>query len=90
MAKLIIIIAIIGGAYWYWTGPYQNSSQVSEADQLQENAATMQRCVLQEKRMQAGGNLAGIADVGSTGEDAEQICAEKNNLIKRNGNWYSN
>jgi len=90
MAKLVIILAIIGVAYWYWSGPYQQSRQTSVADQLKENAAIMQRCVAQEGRMQSAGGLAGVGDVGSSGEDAERLCATKNHLVKRDGNWYAN
>ena len=90
MAKLAIFLAIIGFAYWYWSGPYQESTQTSEADRLQDNAVTMQRCINEEQRMQAAGGTAGLGDVGSTGVDAEKVCAEKNNLHLRDGKWYSN
>jgi hypothetical protein len=88
MAKLAIILAIIGFAYWYWSGPYQRSTQTSETDRLKENAVIMQRCINQEQRMQSTGGLAGLADVGSAGGDAERLCAEKNDLYKRDGHWY--
>jgi hypothetical protein len=88
MARLAIILAIIGLAYWYWSGPYQKSTETSEADRLAENAAIMQHCINQEQRMQSTGGLAGLADVGSTGVDAEKLCAEKNKLYKQDGNWY--
>ena len=89
MAKLAIFLAIVGFAYWYWSGPYQKSTQTLEAERLQDNALIMQRCMNQEKRMQGAGGLAGVGDVGSTGVDAEKLCAEKNNLYQRDGNWYS-
>ena len=89
MAKLVIILTIIGLAYWYWSGPYQKSAPTLEADRLKDNAAIIQQCVNQEQRMQSAGGLAGLADVGSAGVDAERLCAEKNNLYKRDGNWYS-
>jgi hypothetical protein len=38
--------------------------------------------------MQSTGGLAGLADVGSAGTDAEKLCADKNNLYTRDGNWY--
>lgn len=88
MAKLAIILAIIGFGYWYWSGPYQRATPTSEAARLKENAVTMQRCINQEQRMQSTGGLAGVADVGSSGEDAERLCAEKNNLYKQDGNWH--
>jgi hypothetical protein len=89
MRKLVILLASIGFAYWYWSGPYQKSTDELEADRLQDNAAIMQRCINQEQRMQSAGGLAGLADVGSSGVDAERLCAEKNNLHKRDGAWYS-
>jgi hypothetical protein len=88
MAKLIVMLAMIGFAYWYWSGPYQQSTSASEADRLKDNAVIMQRCVNQEQRMQSTGGLAGLAEVGGTGIDAERLCAEKNNLYARDGNWY--
>jgi len=35
------------------------------------------------------GELAGIGYVGSTGEDAEKMCADENGLFKNDGKWYS-
>ena len=89
MARLAIILAIMGLAYWYWSGPYQKSTPALEADRLQDNAVIMQQCINQEQRMQSTGGLAGLADVGGGGVDAEKPCAEKNNLYKQDGNWYS-
>jgi hypothetical protein len=88
MAKLAIVLAVIGFAYWYWSGPYQKSTQASETGRLRENAAIMQRCINEEQRMQSTGGLAGLADVGSSGVDAERLCAEKHHLYERDGDWY--
>ena len=89
MAKLVLVLAVIGLAYWYWSGPYQKSTEAMEADRLKENAAIMQRCINEEQRMQSAGGLAGLGDVGSTGSDAERVCAEKNSLYQRDGNWHA-
>jgi hypothetical protein len=88
MAKWAIIVAIIGFAYWYWSGANRQSTDTSEADRLLNNAAIMQSCIHQEERMQSTGGLAGVGDVGSAGGDAEKLCAEKNHLYKQDGNWY--
>jgi hypothetical protein len=48
----------------------------------------MQRCMNQEERMEAIGGLAGVTEVGSSGNDAEKFCADKNHLFKRDGHWY--
>jgi hypothetical protein len=88
MGRLLIFVALVGFAYWYWSGHQQESTEALEADQFQENAVTMQRCINQEQRMQSTGGLGGLADVGSSGADAESLCAEKNGLYKRDGHWY--
>ena len=79
MAKLVIFLAIIGFAYWYWSGPYQKSKQ--EADRLRENAVIMQRCIDLEESMRAAGVSAAV--------DVERLCAEKNKLYLRAGKWHS-
>ncbi len=89
MARLVIFLAIAGFAYWYWSGHQDASPEARKADRLQENAAIMQRCIKQEQRMQSAGGLAGMADVGNSGQDAERICADKNNLRLVDGEWYS-
>ena len=89
MARLVLFLAIAGFAYWYWSGHRQDSPEARKADRLQENAAIMQRCIKQEERMQSAGGLAGVADVGASGEDAEAICARKNGLRRVGDEWYS-
>ena len=90
MTKLVILLAIIGFAYWYWSGPYQKSTETLEADRLEDNAMIMQLCIKEEERMQAAGGVAGVGDVGSAGADAERLCAQKNKLYLQDGKWYSN
>jgi len=89
VAKLVILLAIIGVAYWYWSGIHQKSTQTLEADRLQENAVLMQRCIKQEGSMDAAGDLAGLGDAGSSGADAERLCAAKYKLYLRDGEWHS-
>ena len=88
MMKLVFFLVILGIGYWYWSGPYQKSTQTLEADRLKENAVIMQRCINREQRGQAAGGLAGLGDVGSSGEEAERLCAQKNNLYRRDGQWH--
>ena len=90
MGKLVVILVLIGLAYWYWSGWHQKSTEALEGDQLKANAVIMQRCINEEQRMQSAGGVAGLADVGSAGTDAEKACAQKNNLHERDGNWYKN
>jgi hypothetical protein len=88
MARLVTYLAIIGFAYWYWSGPHQESKIPVETEVLQENAAIMQRCIKQEERMEAAGGLAGVGGLGGAGADVERLCAQKNNLHLRDGEWH--
>ena len=64
MAKLIVIVALIAAGYWYWSGPYQAGRAPSEAQQLQQNARDMKRCMRREASMNAASGMAGapVAD----------------------------
>jgi hypothetical protein len=89
MIKIAMYIAIIGAAYWYWSGPYQDGREMTEADILKNNAMIMKRCIKQENSMQGAGGLGGVAGGGSVGADAETICAQNNKLQLRDGNWQT-
>jgi len=82
--KLIVIAAIVGAGYWYWSGPYQDGGS---ARQLQENNRNMERCIRREASMNAAAGMAGGAV--SPG-DAEKLCAEKYGLYLQNGQWHTN
>ena len=86
MARLVILLALIGVAYWYWSGPYQNSANTPPVDDTKRNAETMARCIAQESYAEELRGYSG--NVGSTGEDVEEICADENNLFKMDGKWY--
>jgi hypothetical protein len=88
MGKIIIVLAIIGISYWYWTGPFQHSAQTSSVDDPKKNAEIMKQCITREKHMEAAGGLAGLGGVGSTGEDAEKTCADQYGLVEIDGEWH--
>jgi len=88
VAKIVIMLALVGLAYWYWSGSREQPIEALEAARSQENAAIMQQCINQEQRMQSTGGLGGLADVGSSGADAESVCADKHGLVKRDGRWH--
>jgi hypothetical protein len=84
MARLVtpvILLASIGIAYWYWSGPYQNSVNTPAADDPKQNARIMARCISEE-------NFAVADGVRNPGENPEEVCAEENSLYKFDGNWY--
>ena len=80
MARLVIVLAFIGIAYWYW-GPYQHSVKTPPADDPKKNAQIMKQCISQE-------NFAIADGARDLGEDAEAVCADENGLMKMYGEWY--
>jgi hypothetical protein len=85
MARLVTpvtLLALIGIAYWYWSGPYQNSANTPPVNDTKKNAEIMAQCIAQE-------NFAVADGARDPGEDAEEVCAEENGLMKMYGKWYS-
>lgn len=85
MTKLILLVVIIGGGYWYWSGPYQDSKLSPLEAQLVENAKIMKRCMAKEKSM-AG--VAGMGGMGGISDEGEAFCAKEHNLAKKDGQWH--
>ena len=81
-----MLLAVIGIAYWYWSGPYQDSSTNSAVDDTRQNAATMRRCIAQQNYAEAVSGSSG--NVGTFGGDAEELCADENSLFEMEGKWY--
>jgi len=84
MARLVtpvILLAFIGIAYWYWSGPYQNSANTPAVDDTKKNAEIMAQCIVQE-------NFAIEDGARDLGENAEEVCADENGLLKMYGEWY--
>jgi hypothetical protein len=81
MARLVIVLALIGIAYWYWSGPYQNSAHTPSVDDTKQNAKIMARCIADENFAEADG-------ARNPGENAEEVCAYENSLFKMDGKWY--
>jgi hypothetical protein len=81
MARLVIVLALIGIAYWYWSGPYQNSVYTPPAEDTKKNAEIMAQCIAQE-------NFAIEDGARDLGENAEDVCADENGFMKMYGKWY--
>jgi hypothetical protein len=81
MARIIMLLAFIGITYWYWTGPYQHSAKTPPVDDPKKNAQIMAECI-------AGETFAEADGYRSPGENAEDVCADENDLMKMYGEWY--
>ena len=80
LIKLLTVLAIMGAAYWYWSGPYQVNLQPDYQDRLQQNNNNMNLCLHGENYRQGA-----TGTVGSP----EQFCAQKFNLYQLDGQWHS-
>jgi len=81
--RLLILAALIGAAYWYWTGPYQAKINPDYDAVLKQNARDMGEC------MRTAAYKLGATGSGVNAELAEQQCAEKFNLYQVDGQWHS-
>jgi hypothetical protein len=86
MARLVIMLAFIGIAYWYWSGPYQNSEIMPAVEDTKKNAEIMKHCIARENYGEAVSGYTG--NVESSEEDAEELCADENSFFKMDGKWY--
>jgi hypothetical protein len=81
LATPVILLAFIGIAYWYWTGPYEKSANTAPEDDPKKNAEIMAKCIAQE-------NFAIADDARDPSEDPEEQCADQYGLSKIYGEWY--
>ena len=79
LGRLLTLAILIGAAYWYWSGPYQDQRHPGYDKKLEENIQKMRECI-------RGKNY----NVGATGighGDPEKDCADKFNLRFYEGEW---
>jgi hypothetical protein len=81
MGKIIIVLAFIGIAYWYWTGPYQHSAKAHPEDNPKKNAQIIADCV-------ENGGYMRSSHYNGQGESPTAICADENNLYRNYTGWH--
>ena len=62
MGRIIIVLAIIVIAYWYWSGPNDYSAETSPVDDPKKNAQIIADCVANGNFSQTDSYKGGIAD----------------------------
>ena len=82
LERFILLAAIIGAAYWYWSGPYQERVNPSYEAMLKKNSEDMAEC------MRGAAYKLGATGVGAGPDSAEQACAKKYNLYQYEGRWH--
>jgi hypothetical protein len=83
LQRLIILAALIGAVYWYWSGPYQEKTNPGYEAILKENKDNMAQCV------RSAAYQLGATGTGTGAAVAEKQCADKYNLYQLKGNWHS-
>jgi hypothetical protein len=82
MGKILIVLAIIVIAYWYWSGLNQNSGEMYSGDDPKKNAQIIADCV-------ARGDFAQAGEYSDRNESPKYICADENNLYSNSaGEWH--
>jgi len=81
--RIILFAAIIGAAYWYWSGPYQARTNPSYEERLNKNTEDMGLC------MRGAAYQMGATGSGTGPEVAEKNCAKKYNLYEYEGRWHN-
>lgn len=86
MGRILFLLAVLAGVYWYWSGPYQDSRPGGRDEQLRENARKMKQCIQRERSVTAGAGMVGAA---SGVHDPEKYCAQQLNVYLQDGQWHS-
>jgi len=83
LQRIILLAVIIGAAYWYWSGPYQEKINPSYEATLKLNDENMALC------MRGAAYNHGATGTGLDSSGAREQCAEKYNLYESDGHWHS-
>ena len=81
--RIIPLALIIGVAYWYWSGPYQDKINPSHEAILEQNDKEMGECI------RAAAYQHGATGTGLGSSAARQHCAQENNMYESDGHWHS-
>lgn len=81
--RIILIITVIGAAYWYWSGPYREKSNPSYEATLKQNGEGMAQCI------RAAAYNRGATGTGPGASAAREQCAKQYNLYESEGHWHS-
>lgn len=81
--RIVLMGLLLGGIYWYWSGPYQARVNPGYAAILDENERKLGECIRAEayRNGATGGGLAS--------EKAQAYCAGEYNLyLHDDGRWH--
>lgn len=83
LQRIIVLAALIGSAYWYWSGPYQEKTNPSYEAILKQNEENMGKC------LRGAAYKIGATGTGLDSSEAELQCAENYNVYELDGHWHS-
>lgn len=81
--RIVLLAVIVGAAYWYWAGPYQDRINPDYEAVLKQNDENMAQCT------RGAAYKFGATGSGTDPETAERECSEKYNVYKLDGHWHS-
>lgn len=83
LQRILPFLVIIGAAYWYWSGPYQEKSNPSYEATVKQNDKAMAQCI------RAAAYKRGSTGTGLGSSAAREQCAKQYNLYELEGHWHS-
>ena len=83
LQRIIVLAALIGSAYWYWSGPYEEKTNPSYEAILKQNDENMDQC------QRGAAYRLGATGTGLDARNAKQHCAEQYNVYELEGHWHS-
>lgn len=83
LVRIIVFVAIVAAAYWYWSGPYQEKINPDYETVLKRNNEAMSQC------MRTAAYQTGTTGNGPGPEQAERQCAQELNVYQHDGQWHS-
>ena len=73
---------MIGAAYWYWSGPYQEKINPSYEAIVKQNDDNMAQCI------RASAYKRGATGAGVDASEAQIQCAAQYNVYQHQGHWH--
>ena len=82
LLRIITITVVLGAAYWYWSGPYQEKINPSYQTVVEQNDTDMREC------QRGAAYKLGATGKGAAPELAQQQCAKRYNVYEKDGHWH--
>jgi hypothetical protein len=79
---MMILAVVIGAAYWYWSGPYQEKINPSYEATVKINDENMAQCI------RASAYSRGATGAGPDASEAQTQCAAEFKVYQHQEHWH--